>query len=76
MVTEARKCGVKAVVVPYENRKEAESVSGIKVCPVQSLQDTIRFLEGRLDLDKLYANDENNADKECDNGSLSCAERR
>ncbi len=52
MVTEARKCGVKAVVVPYENRQEAESVSGIKVCPVQTLQDTVRFLEGRLDLSK------------------------
>ncbi len=52
MVTEARKCGVKAVVVPYENRQEASSVSGIKVCPVKSLPDTISFLEGRLDLSK------------------------
>ena len=34
MVTEARKCGVKAVVVPYENRQEAASVSGIRICPV------------------------------------------
>jgi magnesium chelatase family protein len=54
MVTEARKCGVKSVVVPYENRQEAASVSGIKVCPVKSLPDTIRFLEGRLDLTKQY----------------------
>ena len=52
MVAEARKCGVKAVVIPYENRQEAESVSGILVCPVRSLQDTVRFLEGRLDLKK------------------------
>ena len=52
MVTEARKCGVKAVVVPYENSQEAASVTGIKVCPVQSLPDTIKFLEGRLDLSK------------------------
>lgn len=52
MVTEARKCGVKSVVVPYENRQEGESVSGIKVCPVRSLPDTIKFLEGRLDLSK------------------------
>lgn len=52
MVTEARKCGVKSVVVPYENRQEAASVSGINVCPVRTLQDTIRFLEGRLDLSK------------------------
>ncbi|WP_022776107.1 YifB family Mg chelatase-like AAA ATPase [Butyrivibrio sp. AE2015] len=52
MVTEARKCGIKAVIVPYENRQEAESVSGIKVCPVKSLHDTVSFLEGRLDLSK------------------------
>lgn len=57
MVTEARKCGVKSVVVPYENRQEAESVSGIKVCPVKSLPDTIKFLEGRLDLSKQDSDD-------------------
>ena len=60
MVTEARKCGVKAVVVPYENRQEAASVSGIEVCPVRSLPDTISFLEGRLDLSK--QDDNNNSD--------------
>ena len=57
MVTEARKCGVNAVVVPYENRQEAESVSGIKACPVKSLPDTIKFLEGRLDLAKQDSDD-------------------
>lgn len=50
MVTEARKSGVKAVVVPFENRGEARSVTGIDVYPVRSLHDTIRFLEGKLDL--------------------------
>ena len=53
MVTEAGKCGVKAVVVPYENRQEAAAVPGITVCPVKSLPETIRFLEGRLDLSGL-----------------------
>ena len=50
MVTEAKKCGVKAVIVPYGNRQEANSVSGIEVYPVESLPDTIRFLEGKLQL--------------------------
>lgn len=54
MVTEARKCGIKSVVVPYDNRQEAMSVSGINIFPVKSLPDTIRFLEGRLDLNKAY----------------------
>ncbi len=57
MVTEARKCGVKSVVVPYENSQEASSVSGINVCPVKSLPDTISFLEGRLDLAKMNEED-------------------
>lgn len=50
MVTEAKKKGVKSVIVPFENREEAASISGIIVCPVRTLPDTIRFLEGRLDL--------------------------
>ena len=57
MVTEARKSGIKAVVVPYVNRKEASSVSGIRVCPVKTLQDTVRFLEGKLDLEKQAENE-------------------
>jgi len=52
MLTEARKCGVKAVVVPFDNRKEAETISGIRIFPVRSLPDTVRFLEGKLDLTK------------------------
>lgn len=51
MVTEARKCGVKSVVVPYQNRQEAASVSGVNVCPVKTLKETVRFLEGRISLD-------------------------
>ena len=61
MVTEARKCGVKSVVVPYDNKQEASSVSGIRVCPVKTLPDTVRFLEGRLDLEK--QDDEDLAEK-------------
>ena len=55
MLTEARKCGIKSVIVPYDNRKEAETISGIRICPVKSLPDTVRFLEGKLDLKKQYA---------------------
>nr|MCR5747749.1 YifB family Mg chelatase-like AAA ATPase [Lachnospiraceae bacterium] len=65
MVTEARKCGVKTVVVPYANRQEASSVTGIGICPVQSLPDTIKFLEGRSNPEKEYGRDTNN------NGSSS-----
>ncbi len=70
MVTEARKCGVKSVVVPYENRQEAASVTGISVCPVRSLQETIRLLEGRLNL--LWSQDEADGDGK-DKGDITDA---
>ena len=57
MVTEARKCGVKSVVVPYENRQEASSVSGIDVCPVKNLRETVKLLEGTLKPEQLDADD-------------------
>ena len=56
MVTEARKQGIKYVIVPYANREEASSVTGVKVFPVKSLPDTIHFLEGKLDLSKQEEN--------------------
>lgn len=59
MITEARRCGVKAVIVPFENCEEAASVSGIQICPVRTLQDTISFLEGSLDIhSEAYRSDE------------------
>lgn len=61
MITEAKKCGVKAAIVPYENRKEASTISGIEIYPVKSLMDTVRFLEGRLDLTKQPDDDEEQA---------------
>ena len=58
MITEAKKCGIRSVVVPFANRKEAKSVTGINVCPVKTLQDAVRFLEGRLDLSKQEEDEE------------------
>lgn len=41
-------CGIKTVIVPYENWKEAESVSGIGVVGLRTLRDTVQFLEGKF----------------------------
>ena len=75
MITEARKCGVKSVVVPYENRKEAATVSGIKICPVKNLKDTVKFLEGRLDLDKEYGLEEEFPSAELENNGTTVVEQ-
>ena len=76
MVTEAKKCGVKAVVVPFENREEASSVSGIRICPVKTLPDTVRFLAGKLDLYKETASEDqimrtDQSDQSASAGSLA-----
>ena len=68
IVTEAKNCGVKSVVVPYDNKQEATSIPGIKICPVKSLHDTVRFLEGRFDL--------NSYDEEPQCSSISINEDR
>lgn len=62
MVTEAKKRGVKKVIIPYGNKKEAESVSGIQACPVSTLSETIRFLEGRCELFQQREDPEGKAD--------------
>lgn len=59
MVTEARQCGIQSVIVPYENREEAVSVSGIRIIPVETLPDTIRFLEGKATRSAEITTDEN-----------------
>ncbi|SEA38386.1 magnesium chelatase family protein [Oribacterium sp. KHPX15] len=51
MITEARKCGVRSVIVPYGNRQEAESVSGINIYPVSTLSDTVKLLESGVLMD-------------------------
>ena len=70
MVTEARKQGIKAVIVPYENRSEACSVTGIRACPVKTLSETIRFLEGRLKLTETGISEEDGQTS----GTTECGE--
>lgn len=47
MVTEAKNCGIKSVIVPYENWKEAESVTEIEVIGIRTLREAVQFLEGK-----------------------------
>lgn len=41
---EAQKLGIKQIVLPKENAKEAAIISGLKVLPANTLQDVISFL--------------------------------
>ncbi|MEJ2039941.1 MAG: YifB family Mg chelatase-like AAA ATPase [Desulfosarcinaceae bacterium] len=46
----ARDAGHKAIVVPYENRKEAAVVEGISTYPAHNLSQVVEFFRGELAL--------------------------
>ena len=50
MCIEALKFGIKRVIVPKKNVLEASCVSGLKVIGVNSLQETIDYLNGKIEI--------------------------
>ena len=61
----AKEKGLKGILVPKDNAKEAGVVEGITVYPVETLADAIAFLEGRetiepvdIDVSTLFANEQ------------------
>lgn len=51
------KLGIKKVVLPKENAKEASVVNGIEVIPVSSLEETINYLNHTVEIN--FKNEEN-----------------
>lgn len=51
--------GKKKFILPKENGKEAAVVKGIEVFPLETLKDTIDFLNGKIELRPLRLNAEN-----------------
>ena len=50
MALAAREAGYKAIMVPYDNGREASVVTGIDVLPVESLSQVVSFLRGFSEL--------------------------
>jgi len=50
---EARKQGFKGFVVPKENAHEAAIVNNLDVIPVETLDEAIRFFDGKLNIEPL-----------------------
>lgn len=50
MCIELVKLGIKKVVLPKENAKEASIVNGIEIIPVSSLQQTVAYLNNQIDI--------------------------
>ena len=51
MCIEAFKSGIKQVVIPQKNAKEASCVTGLKVIGVSTLQETVDYLNGEIILE-------------------------
>lgn len=55
-VQKQSKCGIKKIVVPAENSKEASIVEGLEVIGVKHLLDVIKYLNGELKIQKSKVN--------------------
>ncbi len=50
MCIELKKLGIKKVVLPQENAKEAGIVKGIQIIPVSSLCETVEYLNNKIEI--------------------------
>ncbi len=50
MCIEAKNLGMKRIIVPYENRKEASIVDGIEVLGIEHLKEVVKYLNNESNL--------------------------
>ena len=53
MCIEAKKLGIKKIILPKQNSQEASVVKGIEILPVDNLKDVISYLNGNKSLKKI-----------------------
>ena len=58
MCIEAVNLGIRKVVIPKENCKEAEIINGLEIIPVDDLKDVIDYLQGQLEIKTIIGNNE------------------
>ena len=56
MCIEAKKLGIKRVILPEENAKEAAIVEGLKVIGVTNLKEAVKYLNESIDLEPTKSN--------------------
>lgn len=50
------KCGIKRIIVPADNSKEASIVEGLEVIGVKHLLEVVKYLNGELEIEKSKVN--------------------
>jgi len=56
MCIEAVRLGIKKIIIPEENAKEAGVVSGIDIIPAKNLKEVIEYLNGIVDIEPIHIN--------------------
>ncbi|KYO64609.1 YifB family Mg chelatase-like AAA ATPase [Thermovenabulum gondwanense] len=51
MAIKAKEERLKGIILPFENKREAEVIKGIEIIPVNTLKDAIEFLNGELKIE-------------------------
>lgn len=64
MCIEARRYGIKKVVVPKDNIKEAAIIKELEIIGIESLDELIKYLNNEIIIDKGFTDIENIFDKE------------
>lgn len=54
---EARKLGIKKVILPKENAKEAAIIEDLKIIPISTLEEAIQYLNGKI---KIFNQEDSN----------------
>ena len=57
MCIEAVNLGIKRVVIPIENCKEAQVIKNLEIIPVENLEEVIGFLKGKIEIKKVIGDD-------------------
>lgn len=60
----ARQAGHKKIIIPKENEREASFIDGLEVYAVSSLQETVNFLNGEVELKPITITDFTSAKKQ------------
>ena len=45
--------GVKKIIIPKDNKNEARLISGVEIVAVENLFETIKFLNGEINIEKI-----------------------
>lgn len=67
MCIEAKKLGIKKIILPIENAKEASIIKGIQIIGAKSLRQVVEYLNGKeqilpyqMEVEQLYQKEEEN----------------